>query len=141
MRGFKPQENRRILNNDIISGKDEVGCLLMGHDFNSWWIGSVLDIDEARQLVPEQNSTTLQVAISVVAAIIYAIKNPHRGLCLPDDIDHTEILKIAKPYLGEFVSMPVDWTPLSDSKQFFKQAPKEQDLWQFSNFLIKPSYY
>lgn len=141
MRGFKPQENRRILNNDIISGKDEVGCLLMGHDFNSWWIGSVLDIDEARQLVPEQNSTTLQVAISVVAAVIYAIKNPNRGLCLPDDIDHVEILKIAKPYLGEFISTPVDWTPLSDSKQFFKKAPKEQDLWQFSNFLIKPSYY
>jgi homospermidine synthase len=35
--------------------------------FLAWWIGSLLDIHEARQLVPHQNATTLQVAISITA--------------------------------------------------------------------------
>jgi 3-isopropylmalate dehydrogenase len=48
----------------------------MGHDFNSWWCGSLLDIHTARKLVPHQQATTLQVAISVVAAAMWMIKNP-----------------------------------------------------------------
>ena len=145
MRNFVPQEKERILtNNEIINGKDEVGCLLMGHDFGAWWIGSVLDIQQARKLVPDQNATTVQVAISVVAATIYAIKHPNLGVCLPDDIDHTEILTIAKPYLGEFVSMPVSWDPLCEPNSFLvfgKDKPGEEDKWQFSTFLVKADFY
>src|ERR687890_251361 len=47
---------------DIVSGADELGVLLLGHDLNGWWTGSQLDIKEARALVPHQNATTLQVA-------------------------------------------------------------------------------
>jgi homospermidine synthase len=145
MRNFEQQDSKRILNNnDIISGKDEVGCLLMGHDFNGWWIGSLLDINDARKLVPHQNSTTVQVAISVIAAALYALKNPEQGFCLPDDIDHEEILKVARPYLGEFFSGPTDWTPLSGPNQFLvfgKNRPKKEDVWQFSTFLINNDYY
>ena len=43
-----------------VCGYDELGVLLMGHDFHSWWCGTILDIDEARRLVPGQNATTLQ---------------------------------------------------------------------------------
>lgn len=92
---FVPQKNQRILNDEILSGVDELGCLLMGHDFKSWWIGSVLDIAESRRLVPHQNATTLQVAISVVAATVYMIRHPREGFCLPDDLDYQEILAIA----------------------------------------------
>ena len=42
MRHFVPQANQRILQDEIVSGKDELGCLLMGHDFKAWWIGSIL---------------------------------------------------------------------------------------------------
>lgn len=144
MRNFVPQEKIRILNDDIISGIDEVGCLLMGHDFKSWWIGSRLSIEESRSLAPHQNATTLQVAASIVAAAIYAIKNPERGFCLPDDIDHKEILKVAKPYLGEFVSKPVDWTPLDGPNEFLlfgENKPKAEDAWQFSSFLVTTNFY
>ena len=114
----------------------------MGHDFKSWWCGSILDIEETRRLVPHQNATTLQVAISVVSAAIWMIKNPKRGFCMPDDIDHEEILNVAIPYMRPFISQPVDWTPLKNlNTQFTKYdiaRPKEEDVWQFTTFLVDP---
>src|SRR5437868_15393392 len=55
MRNYDLQPEYRIMNDDIVDGRDELGCLLMGHAFRSWWIGSLLDIHEARELVPHQN--------------------------------------------------------------------------------------
>lgn len=138
MRQFVPQQKQRVMSDEIISGRDELGCLLMGHDFKSWWIGSLLDIEETRALVPHQNATTLQVAISAVAAVIYMIKNPQIGVCLPDHFDHEEILKVAKPYLGPFVSRPIEWTPLDRTNAFVDYGvphPAAEDVWQFTTFL------
>ena len=140
MRQYKLQEKQRIMNDEIISGRDELGVLLMGHDFKSWWCGSLLDIHEARKLVPGQQATTLQVAVSVVAAALWMIKNPKKGFLMPDDIDHEEILKTSMPYLGPFVSEPVDWTPLKNLNtkftKFDMQKPREEDVWQFTTFLV-----
>jgi len=140
MRQYKLQEKQRIMNDEIIDGRDELGVLLMGHDFTSWWCGSLLDIYEARKLIPHQQATTLQVAISIIAAAIWMIKNPNSGFLLPDDIDHKAILKIAVPYIKPFVSKPVDWTPLKNlNTRFTKfdiQKPTEEDMWQFTTFLI-----
>jgi homospermidine synthase len=144
MRQFKMQEKLRILEDEIINGRDELGVLLMGHDFKSWWTGSLLDIEETRQLVPHQNATTLQVACSVLGALFWMIDNPHEGVKLPDELPHKEILKVAKPYLGPFVSKPVDWDPLQNRKDldlynnFNTRVPKfkEEDMWQFSTFRI-----
>ena len=65
---YELQPKLRIMNDEITSGADILGALLMGHAYNSWWIGSDLSIEESRRLVPHQNATTMQVAISVVAA-------------------------------------------------------------------------
>ena len=65
---YKLQPKVRILGDEITQGYDILGALLMGHAYNSWWIGSDLTIEESRRLVPHQNATTMQVAISVVAA-------------------------------------------------------------------------
>ena len=141
MRHFVPQEEFRILNDEILSGKDELGCLLMGHDFKSWWIGSILDIEESRRLVPHQSATTVQVAVSVVSALVYMINHPNEGFCVPDDLNYKEILKVAKPYLGEFISVPVDWTPLdyaSELADFNEKVPSQEELWQFTTFLMTP---
>ena len=51
---------------EITSGIDELGVLLMGHGLTTYWTGSQLDIHEARKLVPGQNATTLQVAAAVL---------------------------------------------------------------------------
>jgi homospermidine synthase len=40
-RHYEIQEKWRVLKDkDIISGMDEVGILLMGHDYKTWWVGS-----------------------------------------------------------------------------------------------------
>ncbi|MFH1383661.1 MAG: saccharopine dehydrogenase C-terminal domain-containing protein [Candidatus Omnitrophota bacterium] len=142
MRQFNLQEKQRIMNDEIISGNDELGVLLMGHDFKSWWCGSLLDIEEARRLVPHQNATTLQVAISVVAAALWMIENRKKGLRMPDDIDHEFILKVSLPYIKPFVSEAVDWTPLKNLNtkytKFDVPRPKDEDVWQFTSFLVDP---
>jgi homospermidine synthase len=138
MRQYDLQKEQRILNDEISDGADELGVLLMGHDFQSWWAGSILNINEARRLVPSQNATTVQVAISVVAAADWMVRNPRKGLRLPDDVDHSDIMTFSKPYLGEFVSAPVKWTPLdkldSTFTRYGSSRPSEDDCWQFETF-------
>ncbi|MES2198654.1 MAG: saccharopine dehydrogenase C-terminal domain-containing protein [Chlamydiota bacterium] len=129
MRNFVPQIEQRILNDDIIFGEDELGCLLMGHDFGCWWTGSVLGFKEASHLIPHQNATTMQVASAILAAVIYMIKYPNKGLCQPEDLPFKEILEIAKPYLGKIISQKSNWSPL-------ETRDNEEDKWQFPTFLL-----
>jgi homospermidine synthase len=137
---YELQPNIRIMSDEITGGSDILGALLMGHPFNSWWTGSDLSIEESRRLVPHQNATTMQVAISVVAAAMWMMENPAKGVLVPDDLPHEFILKVARPYLGKFISKPADWTPLKTYKNPFEGFNKPNldldDPWQFKNFLI-----
>jgi homospermidine synthase len=137
---YRLVENQRIMTDEITSGSDILGALIMGHAYNAWWTGSDLAIEESRRLVPHQNATTMQVAIGVVAAAMWMIENPSMGVCVPDDLPHDYVLGIAKPYLGKFISMPSDWTPLKHYSNTFpgynKPALDTSDPWQFKNFLI-----
>jgi homospermidine synthase len=137
---YRLQTRIRIMTDEITSGADILGALIMGHPYSSWWCGSDLSIEESRRLVPHQNATTMQVAISVVAACLWMLDNPRRGLCVPDDLPHDFVLGISKPYLGTFISTPSDWTPLKHYTNFFRGYNKPQldisDPWQFKNFLI-----
>jgi homospermidine synthase len=137
---YKLQPTYRILNDEITSGSDILGALIMGHPYNSWWVGSDLSIEESRRLVPHQNATTMQVAISVVAATLWMVQNPDRGVVVPDDLPHEFVLKIAKPYLGKWISRSSDWTPLAHYTNAFEGFNNPQvdttDPWQFKNFLV-----
>jgi len=140
-RNYEMQSKVRILEDEITSGRDILGALLMGHPYNSWWTGSDLSIQEARRLAPGQNATTLQVALGVISAVLWMFENPNKGLCLPDDLPHDFVLDIAKPYLGDFISTPSDWTPLKNRKVYFKENPASKpakDIWQFENFQFIP---
>jgi homospermidine synthase len=141
-RNYEMQPTLRILTEEeIISGADILGALLMGHEYGSWWCGSILTIEESRRLAPGQNATTVQVALGVVTAIMWMIEHPREGLRTPEDLPHDFVLKIAKPYLGEFLSAPSDWTPLKNRKVYFKENPANQpdeDIWQFRNFAFVP---
>ena len=112
----------------------------MGHPFNSWWVGSELSIEASRELVPHQNATTMQVAISVVAATLWMIENPNEGVRVPDDLPHEYVLNVARPYLGKNISTRSDWTPLKKLPLFFngynRSRRDESDPWQFKNFLV-----
>lgn len=140
-RNYELQPSLRIMDDEIKSGADILGALIMGHKYNSWWTGSILTIEESRKLVPHQNATTMQVAIGVVSAIMWMIENPRKGVCVPDDLPYDHILNTAKPYLGRLVSAPSDWTPLKNYRVFFKENPRayldKKNIWCFDNFLFK----
>ena len=110
--GGEMQPVGRVLARELVSGRDQLGCLLMGHLFKSWWIGSLLSVEEARTLAgPDVNATSLQVAASLAAALEWLLANPDSGPRLPDDLPHDEILRSVRPYLGPFRSGAVDWSP------------------------------
>ena len=140
-RHYKMQEKFRIMNDDIISGADELGVLIMGHEFKSWWTGSILGIDETNRLVPGQNATTLQVAAAVLGAVVWMINNPNKGVLVPDQLPHQEILKVSRPYLGDLVSMPLDWYPddsnAVDASEVGRPFVNDASAWQFNRFLWK----
>ena len=137
MLDYKLHETWRIMSDDIVSGRDEMGCLLMGHDYKSWWIGSLLDIEETRRLVPKQNATTLQVAASVLGALFWMIRHPEEGVKLPDHLPHEEIMEVALPYLGPVVSQPVDWLPPASRDLAARgYSLADAEPWQFKRFLI-----
>jgi homospermidine synthase len=143
MRAWEMPPRQRILNDEIISGRDELGVLLMGHPFKSWWTGSLLSIDEARAILPHQSATTLQVAGSITAAVRWMIENPNRGVCVPDDLPWDQLLEWTRPYLGTMFSGPVDWDPVSTRNDPFGAFSNERDglntddPWQFTNFLTR----
>jgi len=141
-RNYELHPRARILTNEIVEGKDTIGALIMGHRYKSWWIGSRLSIDEARGKVKNVNATALQVSAGLISGILWALDNPRRGLCFPEDLPHDEILRRAAPYLGRLMSTPVDWTPLDNFHVHFGDRPLSQpdrsDPWQYRNFAFQP---
>lgn len=135
----------RILYDEITEGSDSVGCLIMGPKIGSWWIGSILDIHETRQIIGYgHNATVLQVAAHFVSTVIYMITNPNLGFMFPDDLDHRFILDIAQKFMGDYTSKKVDWSPTKSKNDFMvfgKNIPKEEDAYQFDTFLVRTDTY
>jgi homospermidine synthase len=142
MRNYQLQPKLRIMSDEITDGMDELGVLLMGHGLNAYWTGSQLDIHETRQLVPGQNATTLQVAASVIGGLVWMIDNPSKGILVPDELPHKEILDVANAYLGRCPSVQTDWTPLKSRSRLFSKwgtpAVGDDELWQFASFALAP---
>ncbi|GAB0118353.1 homospermidine synthase [Acidisoma sp. 7E03] len=135
-KNWEMQSRTRLMMDEIISGTDELGVLLMGHAKGAYWFGSRLSIEEARSLVPYNNATSLQVTAAVLAGVIWAMENPERGVIEPDAIDHDRILEITKPYLGEVVGVYSDWTPLQDRARLFPEVLNQDEPWAFGNFRV-----
>jgi homospermidine synthase len=121
---------------DIQGGIDELGVLLMGHERGGYWFGSQLSVEEARELAPYNNATTLQVAAGVLGAIVWACEHPNAGVVDPDDIDFERVLEVARPYLGNLVGVYTDWNPLQARGQLFPEDLDATDPWQFKNFRV-----
>jgi homospermidine synthase len=130
------QSNKRLLMADIAQGTDELGVLLMGHAKGAYWYGSRLSIDAARELVPHNNATSLQVTAAVLGGMIWAMENPRSGVVEADQLDHKRVMEIARPYLGELVGEYSDWTPLEGRTLLFPEELDPSDPWQFKNFRV-----
>jgi homospermidine synthase len=135
-RNFVQQERQRILMDDITGGIDELGVLLAGHKKNAYWYGSQLSIEEARQLAPFNNATSLQVCIAVLAGVVWAMENPNLGVVEPDEMDFRRSLEICMPYLGPVVGEYTDWTPLHERERLFAEDIDKSDPWQFRNVRV-----
>jgi homospermidine synthase len=131
------QKNKRVLKEDIVNGRDELGVLLMGHANGAYWYGSQLTVEQARELCPYNNATSLQVTAPVMAGMVWAMKNPTRGVLEPDDLPFDEILRLTRPYLGDVVGVYSDWTPLKDRARLFDEGLDRDDPWQFKNFRVE----
>jgi homospermidine synthase len=141
MRGWVMQPEQRIMNDEIESGRDELGVLLMGHPYRAWWTGSLLDIHTARSILPHQSATTMQVGGSIVGAVAWMLDHPEEGVRVPDDLPWRDVLGVSSRYLGELHSGPADWDPVSSRRDLFARFSDEadhvraDDPWQFANFL------
>ena len=135
-RNYRMPTTTRLLRDDIETGVDELGVLLMGHAKGAYWFGSQLSIEEARALCPHNNATTLQVNSAVLGAMIWAMQHPRRGVVEPDDLDYRAVLDIAKPYLGRLVGVYSDWTPLEGRGRLYDEDVDRSDPWQFTNFRV-----
>ena len=137
-RAGRVQDAHHILTErEIEDGIDELGVLLYGHAKNAYWYGSQLSIEETRRIAPYQNATGLQVTSAVLAAMVFALENPERGIIEADEMDFRRCLEVQSPYLGPLVGRYTDWTPLEGRPGFFAEDIDDDDPWQFRNILVK----
>jgi len=134
------QPRKRVLGpDDIVSGMDELGVLLLGHARSAYWYGSRLTIEEARTLCPGNTATSLQTAAGVLAGVVWAIGHPEQGIVEPDEMPFREILDVATPYLGEMAGVYGDGAASSGWCLPNEEKPADKgDPWQFSSMLVRP---
>ncbi|HET6234265.1 MAG TPA: saccharopine dehydrogenase C-terminal domain-containing protein [Acetobacteraceae bacterium] len=135
-KNWHQQGTQRLLMDEIVSGTDELGVLLMGHARGAYWYGSRLSIDQARAAAPHNNATSLQVAAAVLGGVVWAIENPSAGIVEADHLDHSRVLEVARPYLGEVLGVYSDWTPLQDRARLFAEDVDAECPWQFRNVRV-----
>src|SRR5512139_31321 len=135
-KNLQQQRRWRLIVDEITSGRDEFGVLLMGHKKGAYWYGSQLDIHETRKLTPYNNATSIQVCAPVLSGIVWALENPDRGIVEADEMDFARNLDICMPYLGPVVGKYSDWTPLKDRDGLFPEDIDADDPWQFRNFRV-----
>jgi len=135
-KNFVEQKAKRLIVDDVTAGIDELGVLLAGHAKGAYWYGSQLSTEEARDLVPHNNATSLQVTAACLAGMVWAIENPRRGVVEAEELDHERVLEIAEPYLGPMVGAYTDWTPLTGRESLFPEDLDHEDPWQFKNVRV-----
>jgi homospermidine synthase len=135
-KNWRLQNRKRLMMEEITSGIDELGVLLMGPADGVYWYGSRLTIAEARRVAPHNNPTSLQVTAAVLGGVIWALEHPNDGIVEPEAMDFARVLEIARPYLGEMVGVHSDWTPLDDRERLFPEDLDRKDPWQFKNIRV-----
>jgi homospermidine synthase len=135
-KGWRQQSRQRLLMDEIVTGIDELGVLLAGHRKNAYWYGSQLSVEEARDLAPFNNATSLQVCAAVLSGMVWAIENPDRGVVEPDEMDFRRNLEVARAYLGPVIGQYTDWHPLKDRGTLFAEDLDQTDPWQFGNVRV-----
>ena len=137
-RNWRPQETQRLLMDEIPSGVDELGVLLMGHAARRL-SGTARSSRSRRrgQLAPFNSATSLQVAAGVLGGMVWAIENPTAGLLEADELDHRPRPRGGAALSRARSSAPTrDWTPLEGRGGLFPEDLDPSDPWQFKNVRV-----
>lgn len=105
-----PATGFRVLASEAVQGFDEIGVLLI-HETGALWHGSLLTSDEAHRLAPSNSATSLQVVAGILGAMAWMLDHPHEGVVEAEDMDSEQVLAVARPYLGQVVTVETDWRP------------------------------
>ena len=127
-----PRSKRVLRGQDIVSGSDYLGVLLMGHEKNAYWYGSIVANEESQKIHTALSATSLQVVAGIISGIRWAIANPKAGIVEAEEIDFSFAIAAAKPYLGRMQGVYTSWTP-SEPQGLF--PTKESRAWQLIEFM------
>jgi homospermidine synthase len=130
------EKKSKVLMSDVTSGEDILGVLIGYGRQDSYWFGSRLSVLAARDLSPQSNATSVQVAAGVLGGMAWAMENPRQGVVEPEDMDWRRVLEVAIPYLGEVSGQFSEWHPLSGEPGLFPLTPVSDDPWCFSNVRV-----
>ena len=93
----------KVITSEITGGYDELGVLIETSKYGTYWLGSMLTIEQTREIDPTGSATSLQVAGGVISGICWIIQNPEKGVIETEDMtDYESVLKTAEPYWGKF---------------------------------------
>jgi homospermidine synthase len=145
-KNLKYQSSNRLLTHDITEGNDELGLTFFLNNGDIYWVGSLLDIEEARELynnefTPYVNATLTQVVGGFLGGLLYIVDEisakRYHGLLSPDDLPYEKILNFSLPFFGEFVFKKVtDWTPMKYDNNFPGRLENKITALQFENFIV-----
>lgn len=125
-KGYKMQRRYHVYrSSELAGGVDSVGALLFFHGSGlckkpCYWAGTVVDNAAAREISPEINATTAQVAAGVLSAVAHGLRHPRQGVVFPEALDSAAALKLGAPLLG---TLRFDWVPWEPASANFC------DLW------------
>lgn len=152
-KNYKYQDNTRLFTKEIIDGRDELGLTFFLGNGDIFWIGSLLDIDEARDIYENKfdekiNATLVQVIGGYLSGIFHVVdlnkKGEYHGVMVPEDLPYKDFYKTMKPFFGEFVFTKVeDWdynmkTRSITFRDYKEQAYNKNPEWKLKDFLINP---
>jgi homospermidine synthase len=158
-RNYEYQDHWRFLTDEIIDGRDELGLSFFLKNGDIFWIGSLLDINEAREVYGNKfnhkmNATSVQVVGGYLSGIMHIMdmhKAGKHGLFTAEDLPYKEVYNRMKPFYGDFVFKKVnkwDYRDINKPYQFttFVSSQKDKTLgkviphmeWKLSDFLVNP---
>jgi homospermidine synthase len=119
--------SERVLKDEIDTGIDELGVLLLSEKYPSLWFGSQLSIEKARSIAPYNNATSLQVVGSIMAGLEWLNMNPRAGIVESEELDHSSVFENARNYWEPMLMKFKDWHPESQKGH--------HKSWTIDNFL------
>lgn len=152
-KNYKYQDNTRLFTKEIIDGIDELGLTFFLGNGDIFWIGSLLDIDEARDIYENKfdekiNATIVQVVGGYLSGIMHILdlnkQKKYNGVMVPEDLPYKEMYKRMKPFYGEFIFKKVeDWDYNMKTRSITFRDYKEHTYnknpeWKLKDFLINP---